>query len=97
MTQLVGHVNEWVKVSMVNGVELEQIILSIQNMYKINQGILKRKSVQQIRELDHDAKHLKTTLDIEEFRLKEEPKPRAMTCKWCFCLLLYSITMFKIV
>ena len=36
MTHLVGHVNEWVKVSMVNGVELEQIMLKIQKMHKIN-------------------------------------------------------------
>ena len=81
---------------MVNGVELDQIMLNIQKMYKINQDILKRKSVQQIGALDHDAKRLKTKLDIEEFRLKEEPKPKAMTSKWYYCLLLYSIPMFKI-
>ena len=82
---------------MVNGVELDQIMLNIQKMYKINQDILKRKSVQQIRALDHDTKRLKTTLDIEEFQLKEEPKPKAMTSKWCYCLLLYSFPIFKIV
>ena len=54
-------------------------------MYKINQDILKRKSVQQFYALDHGAKRLKTTLDIEEFRPKEEPKPKTMTSKWCLC------------
>ena len=93
---MVGHLNEWVKVTMVNGVELDQIMLNIQKMYKINQDILKRKSVQQIGALDHDAKRLKTKRDIEEFRLKEEPKPKAMTSKWCYCMLLYYIPMFKI-
>lgn len=45
MKQLVNYVNEWVKMSIINGVELDQIVSNIQKMYNMNQDILKRKLV----------------------------------------------------
>ena len=79
--QLVKHVNEWVKVSMTNGVKLEEIVLNIQKMYQINHDMLKRKSMQQISEFENIVKCFKTTPFDEEFQPKKASKPISMISK----------------